>query len=63
MTDINVGQISEALNEKMDRNLLNTNSVGQAILDKKVEVEALLKTNGYAKFTWKNGSNISILFH
>ena len=62
MADINVGQIAEALNEKMDRNLANTDAIGQAILDKKVEVEALLEQNGYAKFTWKEGNNISILF-
>ena len=62
MTDINVGQIAEALNEKMDRNLVNADTIGQAILDKKVEVEALLEQNGYAKFTWKEGNKISILF-
>ena len=61
MVDINVGQIAEALNEKMDRNLANTDAIGQAILDGKVEVEALLEQNGYAKFTWKNGNKISIL--
>lgn len=61
MADINVGQIAEALNEKMDRNLANTDAIGQAILDKKVEVEALLEQNGYAKFTWKEGNKISIL--
>ena len=59
MTDINVGQIAEALNEKMDRNLVNADTIGQAILDKKVEVEALLEQNGYAKFTWKEGNKIS----
>ena len=62
MADINVGQIAEALNEKMDRNLANTDAIGQAILDKKVEVEALLEQNGYAKFTWKEGNKVSILF-
>ena len=56
--EINVGALSEALNEKMDRNLANTDAIGQAILDKKVEVEALLEQNGYAKFTWKEGNNI-----
>ena len=61
MADINVGQIAEALNEKMDRNLANTDAIGQAILDKKVEVEALLEQNGYAKFTWKEGNKISKL--
>ena len=62
MADINVGQIAEALNEKMDRNLANTDAIGQAILDKKIEVEALLAQNGYAKFTWEEGNKISILF-
>ena len=61
MADINVGQIAEALNEKMDRNLANTDAIGQAILDKKVEVEALLQQNGYAKFTWKEGNKLAIL--
>ena len=61
MADINVGQIAEALNEKMDRNLSNTDAIGQAILDGKVEVEALLEQNGYAKFTWKNGNKLSKL--
>ena len=61
MADINVGQIAEALNEKMDRNLANTDAIGQAILDKKVEIEALLEQNGYAKFTWKEGNKISKL--
>ena len=60
MVDINVGQIAEALNEKMDRNLVNTDAIGQAILDKKVEVEALLEQNGYAKFTWKEGNKVTL---
>lgn len=55
--EINVGALSEAINEKMDRNLANTDAIGQAILDRKVEVEALLEQNGYAKFTWKEGNN------
>ena len=59
--NIDLDKISEALNEKMDRNLSNTDAIGQAILDGKVEVEALLEQNGYAKFTWKNGNKISIL--
>ena len=57
--EINVGASSEAINEKMDRNLVNADTIGQAILDKKVEVEALLEQNGYAKFTWKEGNKIS----
>lgn len=59
--EINVGALSEAINEKMDRNLVNADTIGQAILDRKVEVEALLEQNGYAKFTWKNGNKISNL--
>ena len=53
--------ISEFLNEKTDRNLLNLNTVGQAIIDGKVEVEALLEQNGYAKFTWKEDNKVSNL--
>ena len=57
-----VDAISEFLNEKTDRNLLNLNTVGQAIIDGKVEVEALLEQNGYAKFTWKEDNKVAILF-
>lgn len=56
-----VDAISEFLNEKTDRNLLNLNTVGQAIIDGKVEVEALLEQNGYAKFTWKEDNKVAIL--
>lgn len=56
-----VDAISEFLNEKTDRNLLNLNTVGQAIIDRKVEVEALLQQNGYVKFTWKEGNKIASL--
>ena len=59
--NIDLDKISEALNEKMDRNLSNTDAIGQAILDGKVEVEALLEQNGYAKFTWKEGNKTSKL--
>ena len=59
--NIDLDKISEALNEKTDRNLLNLNSVGQEIIDGKVEVEALLAQNGYAKFTWKEGNKVAIL--
>ena len=56
-----VDAISEFLNEKTDRNLLNLNTVGQAIIDGKVEVEALLAQNGYAKFTWKEDNKVANL--
>ena len=56
-----VDAISEFLNEKTDRNLLNLNTVGQAIIDGKVEVEALLAQNGYAKFTWKEDNKVAKL--
>ena len=56
-----VDAISEFLNEKTDRNLLNLNTVGQAIIDGKVEVEALLEQNGYAKFTWKEDNKVASL--
>lgn len=56
-----VDAISEFLNEKTDRNLLNLNTVGQAIIDGKVEVEALLEQNGYAKFTWKEDNKVANL--
>ena len=56
-----VDAISEFLNEKTDRNLLNLNTVGQAIIDGKVEVEALLAQNGYAKFTWKEDNKVASL--
>ena len=59
--EINVGALSEAINEKMDRNLVNADTIGQAILDRKVEVEALLEQNGYAKFTWKEDNKVAIL--
>ena len=59
--EINVGALSEAINEKMDRNLVNADTIGQAILDRKVEVEALLEQNGYAKFTWKEDNKVASL--
>ena len=61
MADINVGALSEAINGKMDRNLVNADTIGQAILDRKVEVEALLEQNGYAKFTWKEDNKVANL--
>ena len=42
-----------------NKDLSNLSTAGQAILGKKVEVEALLEQNGYAKFTWYDGGKIS----
>lgn len=39
--------------------LSNLSALGQTILDKKVEVEALFQQNGYAKFSWKENNVIS----
>lgn len=58
---IDAGRIGEQLAGKADIDLNNLSAVGQAILNKKVEVEALLEQNGYAKFTWKEGNKISKL--
>ncbi len=51
--------IWDELVKKASVNLDNLSSLGQAILDKKVEVEALLQQNGYAKFSWKENNEIS----
>lgn len=51
--------IKDALDGKLSKDLDNLSSLGQAILDKKVEVEALLQQNGYAKFSWKENNQIS----
>lgn len=53
--------IKDALDGKLSKDLDNLSSLGQAILDKKVEVEALLQQNGYAKFSWKENNQISNL--
>ncbi len=42
-----------------NKDLSNLSALGQAILDKKVEVEALLQPSGYAKFSWKENNVIS----
>ena len=47
------------IDKKSDIDLSNLSEIGQAILDKKVEVEALLEQNGYAKFSWKENNKIS----
>lgn len=58
----NLSAIGQAiLDGKSSISLDNLSAAGQAILDKKVEVEALLQQNGYAKFTWKENNQISNL--
>ncbi len=57
----NIAEIITKLANYASVNLDNLSATAQAMLDKKVEVEALLEQNGYAKFTWKNGNKISIL--
>ena len=56
-----VAAINELVAEKSSIDLDNLSSIGQAIMDKKVEVEALLQQNGYAKFSWKENNQISNL--
>ena len=56
-----INEIVTNLDGKTSKSLNDLNAVGQAILDKKVEVEALLAQNGYAKFSWKENNEISIL--
>ncbi len=63
MADTDLSNLSNTGQAILDNlasiNLSNLSSAGQAILDKKVEVEALLQQNGYAKFTWKDDNGIS----
>ena len=62
ITNVEIESLTEQLiNGFLSKDLSNLSSDGQAILDRKVEVEALLEPNGYAKFTWKDGNKISIL--
>ncbi len=56
-----INEIISNLNEKPSKSLDDLNAIGQAILDRKVEVEALLEQNGYAKFSWKEDNKISNL--
>lgn len=56
-----VAAINELVAGKSSIDLDNLSAIGQAIMDKKVEVEALLQQNGYAKFTWKENNQISNL--
>ena len=52
-------EIVTDLGGKTSKSLDDLDAVGQAIIDKKVEVEALLQQNGYAKFSWKENNQIS----
>lgn len=54
-------ELVTSLDGKTSKSLDDLNAVGQALLDKKVEVEALLQQNGYAKFSWKENNQISSL--
>ena len=57
----NIAEIITKLANYASVNLDNLSATAQAMLDKKVEIEALLEQNGYAKFTWKDGNKISNL--
>ena len=52
-------ELVTSLGGKASKDLDNLSATGQAILDGKVEVEALLAQNGYAKFSWKENNVIS----
>ena len=54
-----INELVTNLGGKASKSLNNLDSTGQAIIDKKVEVEALLAQNGYAKFSWKVNNTIS----
>jgi len=54
-------ELVTSLGGKASKDLDNLSATGQAILDGKVEVEALLAQNGYAKFSWKENNVISNL--
>lgn len=56
-----INELITKLDGKTSVDLDNLSSLGQAIMDKKVEVEALLQQNGYAKFSWKENNEISNL--
>lgn len=56
-----INEIVSNLDKKSSIDLNNLSKLGQSILDRKVEVEALLQQNGYAKFTWKEDNEISNL--
>ena len=56
-----INELLSSLDGFATKSLGNLNATGQAIMDKKVEVEALLQQNGYAKFTWKENNQISNL--
>ena len=57
----NIAEIITKLANYASVNLDNLSATGQAILDRKVEVEALLEQNGYAKFTWKENNKVANL--
>lgn len=57
----NIAEIITKLANYASVNLDNLSATGQAILDRKVEVEALLEQNGYAKFTWKEDNKVASL--
>lgn len=57
----NIAEIITKLANYASVNLDNLSATGQAILDRKVEVEALLEQNGYAKFTWKENNKVASL--
>lgn len=62
ITNLEIESLTEQLiNGFLSKDLSNLSSKGQAILDRKVEVEALLEQNGYAKFTWKEDNKVAIL--
>lgn len=54
-----INEIVSNLDKKSSIDLNNLSALGQSILDRKVEVEALLQQNGYAKFSWKEDNKIS----
>lgn len=62
ITNVEIESLTEQLiNGFLSKDLSNLSSKGQAILDRKVEVEALLEQNGYAKFTWKENNKLANL--
>jgi hypothetical protein len=54
-----INELLSNLDSFATKSLGNLDSTGQAVLDKKIEVEALLQQNGYAKFKWKENNQIS----
>ena len=56
-----INELLSSLDGFATKSLGNLDSTGQAVIDKKVEIEALLAQNGYAKFKWKQNNTISKL--